>query len=214
MRGHWISTTRKLNRHYQSGGSILYTWNASQVNADHTIAWGVDELLQGMFITAAPPYAGSAAHPMPAGMQNAAAFEFIPIIRRENGNTGDIFLPYIRITVITEDAQGNATTTLFNWYCPNAQPSPSGQWIPYTPLTEEAFTNLYNNAGLAPLYGEKFVYNSVQGIYTPTTQFIIRKSAIQNAARFVSFDVSAGLIQSERLTSSELVYLSGEIRKV
>ena len=216
MREHWISTTRKLNRHYQSGNGsdIILRWEPRQVNADHTLAWGVDTIFNGDFIAAAPGQPGSATYPMPLKMQNASQFEFIPFLTRENGTSGDVYIPYMRITVTTEDAQGNTTNHLLNWYCPSANPTPSGQWIPYTALNQQAFTNLYNNAGMAPLYGEKFSYDSIENRYKLTTRFIIRKSDFTGAVKFVRFSVTAGLMQSERLTSTQKVYLQGEIKKV
>lgn len=192
----------------------MFKWDGFQVNADHTLAWGVDYILNRQFFCAAPGEPGSATYPMPIRMQNAAQFEYIPFLTREGGTSGDVYVPSLRISVTTEDAQGNATIHYLNWYCASAQPSPSGAWIPYTALHQVAYTNLYNNAGLAPLYGEKFNYNATENRYRLTTRFIVRKSDFPGAVRFIDFSVSAGLVQSEALSSTQKVYLKGEIVKV
>ena len=118
-----------------------------------------------------------------------------------------------RLHIGTEDAQGNVTDNILNWYCPSAQPSPSGQWIPYTALHQTAFTNLYNNSGLAPLYGERFNYNATEDRYRLTTQFVINLSSFQGAVKFSYFLLSTGgFIQSEALNSTQKVYWGAELK--
>ena len=216
MRGHWISNTRKLNRHYQSGkgSDIILKWEPRQVNADHVLAWGVDIALLDDFVASTAGYPGYPTYPMPLKMQNATQFEFIPYLTKEGTTGGGVYLPAMRITVITEDAQGNTTTHNLNWYCPSAQPTPTGAWLPYTALHETRFTNLYNDAGLAPLYGELFDYNATEDRYKLTTRSIIRKSDFPGAVKFRRFAVTAGVIQSTRLPSTQNVYLCGEVKKI
>lgn len=163
MRGHWISNTRKLNRHYQSGkgGEKVTPWYDFILPITHAgLYWGIDN-------------SDSYNFPLPAWVQNARRIALEINIDRDPASTGTLYLCYLYITVILYNAQGAQETFRVNYWCQydSYAPTPSS----YIQLDDTSFNNLYGNSNR----GEPFILDSTTGLYKlRTTQPIIDINAL------------------------------------
>lgn len=197
MRGHWISTTRKLNRHYQSGGKppviSIPDYNLFTVTS---ITYGIDDILNE--VIAGPPT-------IPARLANAEKFEY-KIYAKFNNGTGNLYILYMRLLMTFEDAEGVETSKEFAWCGPNWE-----FWTPREPLAGlTQFTNLYGNTDT----GDKFILDTDTGLLTPTTRFIIDKSDLGVTGQKLKKVTQIGLFMSDRLTSPTTATLTNRVLKI
>lgn len=148
MRGHWISNTRKLNRHYQSGnGEKVTPWDDFILPIDHAgLYWGVD-------------HSDAVNFSLPLWAQHANKLELDIAIEENSVGSSILYLCYLYITVILYDIDGNQETFYVRYWCPwdSYAPTPSS----YTLLDYSSFLNCYGNSN----NGEPFVLDSVTGLY-------------------------------------------------
>ena len=163
MRGHWISNTRKFNRHYQSGkgGEKVTPWYDFILPITHAdLYWGVNS-------------SDSYNFPLPTWVQNARRIALEINIDRDPASTGILYLCYLYITVILYNAQGSQEIFRVNYWCQydSYVPTPSS----YIQLDDTSFNNVYGN----PYRGEPFILDSTTGLYKlRTTQPIIDINAL------------------------------------
>lgn len=163
MRGHWISTTRKLNRHYQSGtpGTVATAWSNFNLPIDHAgLTWGVDHNDSRMFAS------------LPTWFTNCRRFEVELELEATNLGSALLYLCYAGIEFSLYDANSQAQLYTYYYWSPYSQyvPTPTLR----TNLAYTTFTDIWGN----PTTGEQFVYDPISGKYKLTTHLVIDTQTI------------------------------------
>lgn len=208
MRGHWLSGTRKLNRHYQSGGKKkpLAEWESLDI-VESGFPYDYWVVTDDIGIS----YGGGGDYPMPAGLKTVQKFKIIHEIEVVQPCSVQSPLFYVEwVTTRARNSTGVQNQIIKQWWCQNNPYAPAGS----LPLVQSVVTDPYGGTS----YGEIMNYNPQTGRYEMQTVIEIDKNidyaSWGNDKDLTYFRAAIQLASSSHFVQGDTVNYYGRIERV